>query len=172
MNAIKPFKRNDWGIFYKVAAASEIDGAFIKSLDWPEKICLGIIFKPLPLNRAAKLKFKTFEKYRMSFSCTSRGKRLRKIYPLVPSVGIESRPPENLTELKKIQGMMVKALAAKRKSGLDKNLKKALDEYSRTLLEKTESLVIMREGRPAGLFSLLHSVRILDNPVSVLIHAG
>jgi len=122
MSKIKPFKRKAWGIFYKVSEVSRINEAFIKSLDWPEKLCLGIVFKPLPLQRAAELK--AFGKYRMNLSCSSRGKRLGKIYPPVVSAGIESRSPESFAELKKVQGMMIKVLAAKRKGGMDKNFKK------------------------------------------------
>lgn len=158
MKALKPFKTNSWGIFYRVNRASDINKQLIDSLEWPENICLGISFKPMPLTALLKNKLRLPPEYRAAICCYSRGRGLRKTYPAAPSFGIETRPPHNFKELKRLQISMAYAFARSKKGGLNKQFKKSLKGYLDQSLAKTKSLIVTRNAHSEGLFSLLPSV--------------
>lgn len=158
MKVLKPYKKKSWGIFYRVSRVSDISKKLITKLEWPENICLGISFKPMPLKVLLEKKLLLPAEYKATLCCYSQGRGVRKTYPPAPSFGVEVRPPKSFTELKRLQIKMALDFARRRKGGLDKQFKKSLKEYVQKSLGKTESLVLMRKGRPEGLFSLLPAV--------------
>lgn len=158
MKALRPYKKMSWGIFYKVNRVRDITKSLIATLEWPDNICLGMSFKPMSLEVFLKNKLRFPSEYKATLCCYSQGRGVRKTYPPVPSFGVEVRPPRNLTELKRLQIRMALDFARRRKGGLDKQFKKSLKEYVQKSMAKTVSLVLMRKGRPEGLFSLLPAV--------------
>jgi len=134
-------------------------------LEWPEDICLGISFKPMPLKALLKNKLRLPSEYRAAICCYSRGRGSRKTYPAAPSFGIETRPPKNLKELKRLQISMAYDFARRKKGGLNKQFKKSLRGYLEQSLAKTKSLILTRNARPEGLFSLLPAVGGNVSPV-------
>lgn len=158
MKALKPYKKKPWGIFYRVNQACDISKNLITTLEWPENICLGISFKPMPLEALLEKKLRFPAEYKTTLCCYSQGRGVKKIYPSVPSSGVAARPPKSFIELKQLQIKMALDLARRQKGGLNDQFKKALNEYVRKSLGKTRSLVLMRKGRPEGLFSLLPAV--------------
>lgn len=158
MKALKPYKKKPWGIFYRVNQVCDISKNLITTLEWPENICLGISFKPMPLEALLEKKLRFPAEYKATLCCYSQGRGVKKIYPSVPSFGIEARQPKSFAELKRLQINMALDFAKRQKGGLSDQFKKALREYVQTSLGKTKSLILMRKGRPEGLFSLLPAV--------------
>lgn len=165
MKVVKPFKRNSWGIFYKVREIGDIDKKFIDSLDWPEDICLGISFRPVLLGKALEKRIKFPTGYKATLCCYSPGRGVSKTFPVASSFGIEARTPLNLAELRRIQRTMTANLVKEKKGGLTEQFKKALKAYIQKSLGKTKSLIVMRKNRPEGLFSLLPAVGGNAQPV-------
>lgn len=158
MKALKPYKKMSWGVFYRVNQVRDITKTLITTLEWPDNICLGMSFKPMSLEVFLKSKLRFPSEYKATLCCYSQGRGVKKTYPPVPSFGVEVRPPKSFTELKQLQIRMALDFARRRKGGLDKQFRKSLKEYVQKSLDKTESLVLMRKGRPEGLFSLLPAV--------------
>jgi len=158
MKALKPHKKKSWGIFYRVNRVCDISKDLIATLEWPENICLGISFKPMPLAALLEKKLRFPVEYKATLCCYSQGRGVKKIYPAIPSFGVESRPPKNFSELKRLQIKMALDFARRQKGGLNKQFRKGLNEYVQKSLGKTKSLILMRKERPEGLFSLLPAV--------------
>lgn len=158
MKALKPFKKNSWGIFYRVSSVFDINRRLIDTLEWPDGICLGMSFKPMSLDKLLKIKLRLPIGYRAALCCYSKGRGVHKTYPFAPSFGLEARQPNNLKELKRLQISMAYDFARRKRGGLTKQFKKSLQGYLENSLGKTKSLILMRGGHPEGLFSLLPAV--------------
>ena len=118
MKVFNPFKRNSWGIFYKVRDIGDIDKEFIDTLEWPENICLGISFRPVLLCKALEKKVRLPAGYKATLCCYSSGRGLSSTFPAVSSFGIEVRAPLNFAELRQIQRTMTANLEKEKKGGL------------------------------------------------------
>ena len=115
MKTFKPYAKKSWGVFYRVRDVAGINKKLIESLEWPENICLGISFNPVKLTEFLDRKVR-FPSYNATLCCYTSGPGVRKVYPPVPSCGIEVRPPLSFSELKHLQNQMALESAKKRSS--------------------------------------------------------
>lgn len=139
---------------YKAAAPRRVDAAFMKSFEWPAGADgIAIDMKaPVPLAKLQSVACPPGHSLRLG--CHSDGKGVKYAVKNVPAAGIETRPPKNFSELKRVHALARNSYYKTWAGRMYKNFKKDMSGYEKDLLAKTNSLIVLKGGRPAGLFSL------------------
>ena len=148
-----------WGVVdaeaYRVPAPRRIDTAFLKSMDWPkDKPGLRIEFTSA-ISLAKLPPVKLPGGYLVRLACNSARKGVKRAGENVPAAGIEARPPKNLAELKKVNLLVYKAYVKTWGKKVGRNFSAASLEYQKKYLPITKSLIMFKQGKPVGLYSLL-----------------
>ena len=156
MTKVKLYKRiKDAAILYKINDISGLNNKLIESLEWPENgSMLGFVFKPVSLDKKP-FRVKLSSKYIVNVGYCSQGKGLKKLGKSVPQAGIEIRVPKSFAELKRVWKLVENYYCLFGGKYVTKAFKKEGKVFEAKYLKKTRSVIIIKEGKPMGLFSML-----------------
>lgn len=151
---MKKNKSKDAVVVCRMAAPRRLDNAFVKSLDWPAgEEFIRIIFKA-PAALAKLIPSTISSRYMVRLGCYSTGKGLRAPAKTPAAAGIEARPPENFAEHMKVHKQARSFFMKTWGSRLTAGLKTSFGDFEKKNLAKTNSLIIFKKGKPAGIYSL------------------
>lgn len=151
---MKKIKSQNAGVVCSMAAPRRLDNAFVKSLNWPagEKF-IRIKFKA-PVALAKLIPSTISGRYMVRLACSSAGKGLRAPVKAPPAAGIEARPPKNFAEHLKVHRLARSFFMKTWGDRLTAVLKASFRDFEKKNLAKTNSLIIFKKGKPAGVYSL------------------
>jgi hypothetical protein len=152
-------KKEAWftvkGPRYSGAAPKRVDMALLKSVDWPgEKDILRLEFNaPVALAKFPSINIPS--KYLVRLACYSAGKGVKYALKGSPNSGVEAREPKSKAELIKLGKLAHAAFYKTWRGRVSKSFLPVTKRYAREFLPKTDSLLLFKSGRLAGMFSLL-----------------
>jgi hypothetical protein len=168
MKKMKPYKITSNAALYRVKDAGQVNQELVDSVDWPKsKVMLGFDFKQLPLVAGKPPRFKVSKELDHRIACYSPGIGLKKPEAF-PAAGIEVRSPKSFAELKKVNTLCHKAFYKQWGKLVRHDYKAELKEYEKDYLAKTQSLIILKNGKPAGLYSHMQFQSVLGMKLDTL----
>lgn len=153
------------GKIYKIAVPRRIDKALMTAHGWSEEEP-SVRFEFKTTLKLAKLPpVKIPAGCLLRLGCSAPGKKLGYAGKAVPAAGIESRPPKNFAELKRVNRLAHRAYLKEWGTKVGGFFLTAAKKYETQYLPKTRSLIMFKKGKPVALYSLFKSKekgRIID----------
>lgn len=142
------------GKIYKIAVPRRIDKTLMTAYGWSaDEPSVRFEFKKiLKLSKLPPVKIPAGCLLRLGVSAP--GKKLGYSGKAVPAAGIESRPPRNFAELKKVNRLAHRAYLKEWGTKVGGFFLSSAKEYETRYLPKTRSLIMFKKGKPVSLYSL------------------
>lgn len=151
MKAMKPVRVTARGDWYMIKGPAELKRA-LSAIEWPkEKPFMNFIFPKVALRAIKKQSLRLPRNYMMSINCEE-GRGGIKVPPLPSSfAGIETRPPKNLSEYKRLNRLELKQLLKKEGKRAGYSPWNDYKTYEKEVMPKAKALLFFRKGKFAGL---------------------
>ena len=151
MKILKPVKVTPRGDWYRIKSPAELNRA-LASIDWPkDKPYANFIFPKRALAAIKTDWLKLPRGYMLAVNCIAGGRGL-KVPPAPPSLaGIETRPPKDLAEFRRLNRLESKKLLKREGKKAGYSVNNDLAMYEKEIMPKAKALLFYRKGKFSGL---------------------